>query len=66
VVDSLTEHYVIRARAFGSTWAEIGAALDLTMQGAQQRYGRAVRDAEERDKPRPSRRRSRPAAGQVS
>jgi hypothetical protein len=39
LVDDLTRSYVRRARAFGCTWAEIGAALGVTLQAAQQRYG---------------------------
>lgn len=30
---------VVRARAAGATWAEVGDALGMTRQGAHQRFG---------------------------
>lgn len=33
-------------RANGASWADIGAALGLTKQGAQQRYGRKLAELE--------------------
>jgi hypothetical protein len=38
-LDDLKVMYVGRARADERTWAEIGSALGVTAQAAQQRYG---------------------------
>jgi hypothetical protein len=35
------EHLVRTARAAGLTWPQVGGALGVTTQAAQQRYGRA-------------------------
>lgn len=37
-LDAMQVYAVALARAEGKTWAEIAAALDLTRQGAQQRF----------------------------
>ena len=37
--DQLVTHFVVAARRAGASWAEIGDALGVTKQGAQQRYG---------------------------
>lgn len=34
------EYAVVLARQEGASWSEIALALDMTKQGAQQRYGR--------------------------
>jgi hypothetical protein len=39
-VSSATETAVTAARAGGYSWQDIGEALNMTKQGAQQRYGR--------------------------
>jgi hypothetical protein len=39
-LDGLTRLAVDEARRKGATWVQIGAALGLSKQGAQQRYGR--------------------------
>ena len=36
--EALVTEAVARARAEGVTWLEIGVALDMTPQGARQRY----------------------------
>ena len=36
--DALLTHFVEAARASGASWAQIGDALDMTKQGAQQRF----------------------------
>lgn len=38
VADSLVDHFVQAARAAGHSWSEIGAALGVTKQAAQQRF----------------------------
>lgn len=38
-LDSATRTAVNTARRAGASWADIGHELDLTRQGAQQRYG---------------------------
>ncbi len=38
--DHKTTRYVHRARAGGATWKQVGDALGITKQAAQQRYGR--------------------------
>jgi hypothetical protein len=37
--DQLVSHFVVAARRAGASWAQIGDALGVTKQGAQQRYG---------------------------
>lgn len=39
LVTSMTTDVVIHARENGASWAEIGAALGVTKQAAQQSYG---------------------------
>lgn len=42
-IRDLTERlprYVTRARANGATWQQVGDALAITKQAAQQRYGK--------------------------
>ena len=34
------EAAIVRARRKGATWAEIGAAMDVSRQAAAQRYGK--------------------------
>ena len=41
-VDVLTRHSVATARAQGEPWAAIGAALGITKQAAQKRFGAAA------------------------
>lgn len=36
--ERLLDHYVLAARSSGASWAEIGAELGVTKQGAQQRF----------------------------
>ncbi|MCL2614542.1 MAG: hypothetical protein FWD95_15120 [Nocardioidaceae bacterium] len=51
IVGDLLHHSVITARAAGHSWAAIGAALDMTRQAAQKRFGarpEAVDEAERR------------------
>lgn len=38
-LDDATRHLVMRARLEGSSWSTVGAALGITKQAAQQRYG---------------------------
>ena len=38
--DALLDRYVQAARADGSSWTEIGAALGVTKQAAQQRFAK--------------------------
>src|SRR4051794_1541741 len=40
--DQLVDHYVAAARAGGSSWAQIGDAMGVSKQAAQQRKGPAV------------------------
>ena len=40
-VDRATRQLVLDYRADGRTWQEIGGALGMTKQAAQQRFGRA-------------------------
>lgn len=40
-VESATRTAVERARAAGATWEQVGHALAVTKQAAQQRYGRS-------------------------
>jgi hypothetical protein len=42
-VDDHLRTLVDWARTEGATWAEIGAAIGVTAQAAQQRYGRSVK-----------------------
>lgn len=37
--ESRMRHSVARAREEGATWAEVGEALGVTRQAAQQRFG---------------------------
>jgi Clp amino terminal domain, pathogenicity island component len=39
IADALLTHFVVAARESGASWAEIGDALGVTKQGAQQRFG---------------------------
>jgi hypothetical protein len=42
--DALLNHFVEKARAAGASWTQIGSALGVTKQGAQQRFvGRSAR-----------------------
>jgi hypothetical protein len=38
-----TVEAIDRARRAGTSWADIGLALNMSKQGAQQRYGRTIR-----------------------
>ena len=42
LIDELIVAQVVEARASGYPWSEIGAALGMTKQAAQQRYGKSV------------------------
>ena len=39
LIETSVREYVDHARGNGASWAQIGRALDLTRQAAQQRYG---------------------------
>jgi hypothetical protein len=39
VSEEVIERAVVRARVCGASWSEVGRALGVTRQGAQQRYG---------------------------
>lgn len=39
IADDVVDHFVERARTAGCSWAEIGAVLGVSRQGAQQRFG---------------------------
>jgi ClpA/ClpB-like protein len=39
VADDLLDHFVTKARAAGCSWTQIGEALGVTRQAAQQRHG---------------------------
>ena len=41
--DQLVDHFVDTARRNGCSWAQIGSVLGVSRQGAQQRYGGALR-----------------------
>ena len=43
-VEAATQDYIDSARRNGATWAQIGAALGLSRQGAQQRWGKSRND----------------------
>src|SRR5690348_3913607 len=40
--DQLVDHYVTAARASGASWAQIGDAMGVSKQAAQQRKGAAM------------------------
>lgn len=42
IADDLLDHFVKAARAAGSSWTQIGEALGVTRQAAQQRHGGLV------------------------
>ncbi len=42
LIDELIVEQVVEARASGYPWSEIGAALGMTKQATQQRYGKSV------------------------
>lgn len=44
LADGLEEHHVRRARKAGWSWAEIGAVLELSPQGAHKRHARRLGD----------------------
>jgi len=44
-VDALTQARVDHARHVGRSWAEIGEALGMSKQGAQQKYGHPDRSS---------------------
>lgn len=46
VIDDLLQEAVAEARADGYSWADIGSALGMTRQAAQQRYQRQVLGAD--------------------
>jgi hypothetical protein len=43
LIDTLFVVQVVKARDSGYSWAEVGAALGMTKQAAQQRYGKSQR-----------------------
>ena len=42
LIDELVLAQVSETKTFGYSWSEIGAALGITKQAAQQRYGKSV------------------------
>jgi len=51
VADSLIGHFVDQARRAGCSWSEIGAAMGVTKQAAQQRHKSERRGRGDRDRP---------------
>jgi hypothetical protein len=52
-VESAIDEAVRTARATGVTWSAVGAALGVSAQAAQQRYGRRHHNAAQAERQRP-------------
>lgn len=53
IADSLLDHFIQKARGAGLTWTQIGEALDISKQAAQQRSAKLIRALDPREAPAP-------------
>lgn len=53
IADSLLDHFIQKARGEGLTWTQIGEALDISKQAAQQRSAKLIRALDPREAPAP-------------